>query len=72
MATEILFSAIPIIEQESIVFTIAFDGEIGYFSTYETAEKAERIAVVWRERHSNHTYEVDQNSQLRMITEESS
>lgn len=39
-------------------YTIAFDGEIGYFGTTAFWEKAERIAAKYRALYPNHTYEV--------------
>lgn len=40
------------------LFTISFDGEIGYFPTYATAELAEAVAIKYRSLYPDHTYEV--------------
>lgn len=39
-------------------YTIAHDGEIGYFATYRTKEGAEQEAAKWRAHYPQHTYEV--------------
>lgn len=40
------------------MWTIAFDGQIGYFKQWSTREAARREATVWRKLFPNHRYQV--------------